>query len=316
MAKRKAGEGGATSGPDRPEAVESAVRAAARSIEERLGHYPAPDDLVDDEEFMQASRLLARPVVEVETVERLTRSSTPVVAAAAARAIARHGVVREEWIAWAFRRLRQAYAGELLFLLEAIERHVDPPLIARVLANADDDWSEGWCLGVISSFVERRVHAGEEPSAADFDAIDPASEETVAEVVAELEGVLPSATILEFERWRRRRADTQFFSGVGRIWQPVDEQPSLMSVGGRAEVLSALESVLRIPSGKSALLIGEHGVGKSAVLRTVLRQLHAQGWLIFEASATELMAGQVYVGQIDARLREIADRVSGRPALG
>jgi ATP-dependent Clp protease ATP-binding subunit ClpC len=315
MAKRKAGERGATSGPDRPEAVESAVRAAARSIEERLGHYPAPDDLVDDEEFVHASRLLARPDVEVETVERLTRSSTPVIAAAADLAIARRGVVREEWLAWAFRRVRQAYAGELLFLLEAIERHVDPPLIARVLANADDDWSEGWCLGVISSFVERRVRAGEEPNAADFDVIDPASEETVADVIAELEGVLPSATIHNFEQWRRRRDDTQFFGGVGRIWEPVDEQPPLMSVGGRTEVLSALESALRVPGGNSALLIGGHGIGKSAVLRTMLRRLHAQGWFIFEASATELMAGQVYIGQIDARLREIADRFSGRPAL-
>jgi ATP-dependent Clp protease ATP-binding subunit ClpC len=315
MAKRKAGEGGATSDPDRPQSVESAVRAAARSIEERLGQYPAPDELVDDEEFMQASRLLARPDVGVETVERLTRSSTPIIAAAADRAIARRGVAGEDWLAWAFRRLRQAYAGELVFLLEAIERYADPPLIARVLANSDDDWSEGWCLGVISSFVERRVRAGEEPTAADFDVIDPTSEETVADVVTELEGVLPSATIRDFEQWRRRRADTQFFSGVGRIWRPVDEPPSLMSVGGRAEVLSALESALRVPGGNTALLIGEHGIGKSAVLRTMLRRLHAQGWFIFEASATELMAGQVYIGQIDARLREIADRVSGRPVL-
>jgi ATP-dependent Clp protease ATP-binding subunit ClpC len=315
MPRRKADQGGAESHLDRREAVESSVRAAARSIEERLGAYPAPDELVDDEEFLRASRLLGSPEVDLETVERLTRSSTPVVAAAADRAIARRGSVRDEWLAWAFRRLRQAYAGELLFLLDAIERHVEPPLIARVLASADDDWSEGWCLGVISAFVERRVRAGEKLGAGDFDVIEPANEETVAEVVVELEGVLPPATVRDFEQWRRRRDDMQFFSSVGRIWRPSDEQPALMSVGGRAEVLSALESALRVPGGNSALLIGEHGIGKTAVVRTVLRRLHAEGWLSFEASATELMAGQIYIGEVEARLREIADRASGRPVL-
>jgi ATP-dependent Clp protease ATP-binding subunit ClpC len=316
MGRRKAGDNAPTR-PDEgaPQDVEAAVRAAARSIEERLGHYAAPDDLVDDDEFLRASRLIARPDVDDETVERLTRSSTPIVAAAAARAMARRDVVSDEWLAWAFRRLRQAYAGELLFLLDALERHVEPPLIVRVLANANENWSEGWCLGVISSFVERRVHAGERPQQADFELIDPVSEETVADVIAELEGVLPSPTIREFDEWRRRRGDTRFFSDVGRIWQPSREQPPLPSVGNRAEVLRALESALRIPDGRPVLLIGEHGMGKTALLRTILHRLHAQGWLVFEASSSELMAGQIYVGQIDSRVREIADRASGRRVL-
>jgi hypothetical protein len=74
---------------------EGAVRAAARSIEERLGHYPDPDELVHDDEFLRASTQLADAAVPVEIVEQLTRSSTPTVAAAADRALSRRGDVRE-----------------------------------------------------------------------------------------------------------------------------------------------------------------------------------------------------------------------------
>src|SRR6266511_5596024 len=297
----------------RDDDVGAVVRAAARSIADRLAEFPPVDDLAHDDEFLQTSRGLSRGDVRLETVERLARSSNAIVAAIADRALARRESVSEEWLAWGFRRLKHAYAGELFFLLEAIERHSHSPLLARVLANADDDWAWGWCLGVITSFAERRVRAGEEPTAADFDAIDPSDEEDVAKVVAELDGVLPAKTMREFDEWRRRRAERKLFESLGRIWEPSSEPRALTSVGGRAVAVAALDSALRGGSdGSSVLLVGEHGVGKSAVLREVLGPLRRDGWLIFEASATELMAGQGYVGELDTRLREIAERSAGR----
>src|SRR5204863_5717104 len=111
--------------------------------------------------------------------------------------------------------------------------------------------------------------------------------------------------------WRRRRTETKFFESVGRLWKPSDAPRPLTSVGGRAAVVAGIDVVLRGPTRASALLVGEHGVGKTAVLREVLAQLHREGWLIFEAGASELMAGQTYIGQLEGRLREIADRAAG-----
>jgi ATP-dependent Clp protease ATP-binding subunit ClpC len=305
-----------TDATERGDDVGAVVREAARSIAERLAEFPAVDDLAHDDEFLRTSRRLSGSDVRLETVERLARSSNAIGAAIADRALARRETVSEEWLAWAFRRLKHAYAGELFFLLEAIERHAQSPLLPRVLANADDDWAWGWCLGVITSFAERRVRAGEEPTAADFDVIDESNDEHVAKVVAELDAVLPAKTIREFDEWRRRRAERKLFESVGRIWEPSGEPRALTSVGGRAAVVAALDSALRGgPDGSSVLLVGEHGVGKSVVLREVLGPLRRDGWLIFEASATELMAGQVYVGELDTRLREIAEGSAGRPIL-
>ena len=137
------------------------MRAAARSIAERFDTpYPAPDDLVDDPDFRRSSKLLADPAVPFETLARLGRSTTPVIAAVAHRAVALRTEVPPEWVEWAYRRLKQAYGGELVVLLQAIERHGEPPFLARVLARSDDDWTSGWLLGVVTAFVERRLQTG------------------------------------------------------------------------------------------------------------------------------------------------------------
>jgi ATP-dependent Clp protease ATP-binding subunit ClpC len=315
MAKRKRGD--AREIDVRPEDVEAYVRAAARSIEERH-HYmraPPPEDLAADDEFVRASNRLAEPDVTQNLVERLSHSTTPIMAAMAHRAIARRPAPSREWIAWAYRRLKQVYAGEVMFLLEALEVHDGPPFIARVLANADEDWSEGWLLNVVSDFVGRRVAAGELPTRADFDVVDPAAEKNVADVIAALGSVFPAQSAGEFDAWREGRGKAKFFGGIGRIWEPSGGDLPLLSVGARDSVLRALESTLFARPGKSVLLVGDHGVGKTAVLRTALNRAHDEGWFVFEATPTELMADQVHIGHIDTRIREIAERTAGKRVL-
>jgi hypothetical protein len=92
--------------------VEAAVRGAAQSIAERFeSAYPHFEALAEDEEFLGASRRLAEADVAFETVERLGRASTPILAAMAHRAASLRDDVPTEWLEWAFRRLKRAYAG-------------------------------------------------------------------------------------------------------------------------------------------------------------------------------------------------------------
>jgi ATP-dependent Clp protease ATP-binding subunit ClpC len=314
MAKKKQRDA-AKAGDRSPDDVEGAVRAAAREVAERLGEYPEPSVLAGDKAFVRASDLLVDADVPVETVERLARS-TAIVAAMAHRATVRRESVSEQWLEWAYKRLKKAYAGELVFLLEAIEQHGEPPFVPRVLAGADDDWSWGWCLAVVSAFVERRVRAGEEPTVAALaEVVDPANEGNVVAVVGELDGILPTTTVSGFEEWRESRAQVQFFRSFGRIWEPAAGPAALTSVGGRAAVLATLEATIQKPGARSVLLVGEHGVGKSAVLRELLGRLHREGWIVFEAGAAEVNAGQSYIGQLEGRVREIAEHTVGKRVL-
>src|SRR5436190_366032 len=296
------------------EDVEAAVRAAAQSIAERFqSAYPAFDVLPDDEEFLGASARLAETDVAFETVARLSRSPNPIVAAMAHRAASLRDDVPAEWLEWAFRRINGAYAGELLFLLCAIERHGEPPFIARILAHANPDWCEGWLLSVITSFVERRVRAGEQPTAAELErSVKEPEVEVVALLVAQLEGALPPETVREIEQRREGRARRAFFSSFGRIWESRRHEPALTTVGGRARVVAELRAVLRRPGARSALVVGEHGVGKSAVIREALREFQDEGWLVFEAAAADVHAGQVYIGALEGRVHEIVAHAGNR----
>src|SRR4029079_12243477 len=117
----------ATGEPNAVEDAEAAARAAARSIAERFEtQWPEPERLGEDPEFVRASTRLAAPDVSLETVERLGRASKPILAAIAHRATALRGEVSGDWLDWAYRRMKGAYAGELAFLLEAVERHGQP----------------------------------------------------------------------------------------------------------------------------------------------------------------------------------------------
>jgi ATP-dependent Clp protease ATP-binding subunit ClpC len=314
MKKRTRGGTGAETGAT--EDVEAVVRASAQSIAERFDTpYPAFEDLAEDAEFLETSQRLAVHDVPFETVARLERSSTPIVAALAHRAAWLRDDVPVGWSLWALRRLKGVYAGEVLFLLRGIERHGEPPFIARVLSRADHDWTEGWLLSVVTAFVEQRIEAGERPTIMDFEqAVREPDEELVAGVVAALEGVLPPETVREFEHWRERRVRNDFFKSFGRIWER-QAQGALTTVGGRAAVIAELRAVLLRQGARSALVVGEQGVGKSAVIREALRELQDEGWFVFEATGSDVLAGQKFLGELQGRVHEIVAQTADRNSI-
>ena len=66
---------------------------------------------------------------------------------------------------------------------------------------------------------------------------------------------------------------------------------------------------------RSILLVGEHGVGKSALLREVLRRL-GDGGFVFQAGAGEVNAGQSYIGQLEGRVARSRSRRRGSASCG
>jgi ATP-dependent Clp protease ATP-binding subunit ClpC len=300
-------------GADEPiEDVEAAARTAATKIVRRYDtQWPEPETLAEDETFLEAGNRLADQSVPFDVLERLGRSS-PVLAAMSHRAVSLRDDIPASWVDWAYGRMKQAYGGELRFLLQAVERHGEPPFLARVLARSDDDWSTGWLLQVITAFVERRVRAGEEPTAEEFDEfVARADIATVGATIEALRGTLPAESVKAFSDWKAAFEQREFFATFARVWEPPpDRAGALLSVAGRGAVVDALRAVIGAESPRSVLLVGEHGVGKSALLREALRPFHDEGWLVVEAGAPEVSAGQTFVGQLEGRVQEIAEHAA------
>ena len=61
---------------------------------------------------------------------------------------------------------------------------------------------------------------------------------------------------------------------------------------------------------KSFVLVGESGVGKTAILREFFRNLITEGWRILETSTVELSRGAVYLGEWQTRVTNMAESAS------
>ena len=63
------------------------------------------------------------------------------------------------------------------------------------------------------------------------------------------------------------------------------------------------------------LVVGEPGSGRTARLRALGAGLARRGWLVFEAGATEINAGQSYIGELEAQVQRIVKALDGAPVL-
>ncbi|MEZ4416109.1 MAG: AAA family ATPase [Gemmatimonadota bacterium] len=79
--------------------------------------------------------------------------------------------------------------------------------------------------------------------------------------------------------------------------------------------VAAIEASLRRAPARSTLLIGAPGVGKTSYTLILARRLRKEGGVVFEATASDLMAGQSYVGQIDERIKNLVQTMRSSPKI-
>ena len=72
----------------------------------------------------------------------------------------------------------------------------------------------------------------------------------------------------------------------------------------RREIVDAITEAVTSDPPRSVVLVGEHGVGKTALVRAALDQL-PESWSAFEATASSVNAGAMYIGQLEGRVEEI-----------
>jgi ATP-dependent Clp protease ATP-binding subunit ClpC len=97
---------------------------------------------------------------------------------------------------------------------------------------------------------------------------------------------------------------------VGRYWQDDGEARIVCAPEAWSPQLGEAITALNRTPPRSLLVSGEPLVGKTSFLRLVADRLMADGWKVFEASGADLQAGQVYIGQLEGRLRQLVDEIT------
>jgi len=134
---------------------------------------------------------------------------------------------------------------------------------------------------------------------------------TAALDTALAEAIAPLQT--ELDQWRSTFVDHNVLQTIGRIWEAKADAGLL--VINHTQLENQVKDVLRFLKQnprRSVLLTGEQGVGKTAIMRLVGRQLMSQGWIVFQASGADMIAGQKYIGDLEQRIKELLQQLGGR----
>ncbi len=98
---------------------------------------------------------------------------------------------------------------------------------------------------------------------------------------------------------------------TGRIWTEKDAKnaESLVIHTDAERAVAEIKALLVAPQPQSVLLTGESGVGKTTIQRILARQLFEEKWTIFIAGHGDLQAGQIYIGMMEQRIKQIIEKL-------
>jgi ATP-dependent Clp protease ATP-binding subunit ClpC len=206
------------------------------------------------------------------------------------------------------------------FVLRALASHASAsdPLVGELLflIRNRDPHAQMLAMQFMKELVVDRAAAGEEIT------LGPRLDQLDEDAAKALASLLESAKVecleplnRELQKWSSTHIDRDFLRSTGRFWGEESDQDAtkLIAHPDLDEQMKTVRQTLAQNPPRSTLVVGEHGVGKSAVVKALGSHLLEEGWIIFEASPLDLVAGQMYVGQLEERLKQVITQLGRRP---
>jgi ATP-dependent Clp protease ATP-binding subunit ClpC len=204
----------------------------------------------------------------------------------------------------------------------------DPTLAGRLLVRLDRQWASSGHAVSLERFLRRR--AARWPLTLAGVELPPAGriEELLETVLNEQDPALvePFVTALRAAQQSGPRMlprsgmappDLESLGdlkGIGQ-WHERGKmpEPPVFTTGALAECFDKVMKALTSHPPRPVLVVGESGVGKTALARSVAAQLSRDGWRVFEAGASQLNAGMSFVGMLERRLLEVRKQLGAEP---
>jgi len=301
------------------------VYALAGAMDAHYQRSSRPAELRQHECFPRGVELLKGNYYTARDLVEFARESNVVVACIALEALAERSD-ESDVVELILAHINEFYYWPGYYALHALDAlSADRPVLVPLLLRIKGAWGDPTALQSLREFVTSRVARGE--SAATFgDALytlDADQNEVLTTVFDALRDVLPPGLLQEFNSWKESHVDLEFLRSFGRVWTL-----DAMNGGGdadapagvvmleevRARVLE-METALRKEPPRSVLLVGDSGVGKTALVRVLAHRLRRGRWIILEASAADVLAGQQYIGQLEGRVQTLVREIGGKRVL-
>jgi ATP-dependent Clp protease ATP-binding subunit ClpC len=302
-------------GSDKAKAEEREPTAVelAQKLEPFAEQAARPSDLLSQPDFLRGVRILSEPSVPFPKLQSYYLGANAIVACMALEALGKRKD-EEDLFRGIAQGINSVWYWAREFALRALDARYDSPLVGRVLASLDDSWLETIPLQLVRDFINQRVSKGEAPSwLGSLEGLSYQQLETLERLLGRLNLDSCSSLIPAIVDQKNRHIDTEFLRSLGKLYDASTPPPEGIVENDKllAGVFELQESVLRIPA-KSVMLIGESGVGKSALLEVFSHELIREGWLVFRCGAADLLSGQIYIGQLEERIHKLIMQLSGK----
>ncbi len=207
------------------------------------------------------------------------------------------------------------------FVMKALQRHtpLEHSLAGEIFFKIKENegpWLD-YMLKIMTPVLKERLEDGEKPSFGELlEKLDAEKGESQHGVLTTaLETPLKEAAeplLVELEQWRDAYIDRKVLQTIGQVWDPKAETgPLVIDHPDLADQVKDVLRTIRQTPRRSVLLTGEHGVGKTAVMRGVGRELMGRGWIVFEARGSDISAGMKYFGELEQRMKNLVKQLSG-----
>jgi ATP-dependent Clp protease ATP-binding subunit ClpC len=278
----------------------------ARETQNYFESTAHPKDLLDHPTFQEGVRMLSSGAYTDGQLLEYYAGGNVLIGCMALEAL-RSRVPTEEIVDQLIFHIGRQYIWSLYFAFRVLGGDAPKPVVGAALLKAPDWWEDEELLQqILKAFIDQRLEKGEQPT---FGPLLAECRQEQLNQASDLIGVLGHSGLKPLEAEIQQRLQTQvdrnFLNSVGRLWDPLPPAPSLSVNEAMERTLRRLEKTLTAGTGRSVILTGEAGVGKTTHVRALARRLASGGLLIFEASAADIIAGQTYIGELEDRLRKI-----------
>ncbi|MEL6179080.1 MAG: AAA family ATPase, partial [Myxococcota bacterium] len=104
--------------------------------------------------------------------------------------------------------------------------------------------------------------------------------------------------------------DVTELSAFGRVMTAEDQIDTLDRAFERTAEVDNLHKILLKEGNSSVILVGEAGIGKTAIIHELARRVSAEGqYTVLETSTPELMVGTKYIGEWETKLRDLVEKI-------
>jgi ATP-dependent Clp protease ATP-binding subunit ClpC len=299
-----------------PTSIDDLVPVLKKAFDQAL----TPERLLQDPDFERGVRFLTQDAFSDQALYEYAAGYEPGLSCAALTALTRRepgpGLPRLLF------SLINAHPWARFFVLRALDI-VCPPtekLIPTVLVHLDPTWYDDdhpvrFYRTMMRRFIEERLKKGDKPAFSEelLEKIPEYLVDSLDKMLADFGEGLTGTLLGQLRAFREIRVDVDFLASVGAVWKPDEaKNPFLIEHDSFLRDVQKLETALESEPPLSMLVVGESGVGKTAIIRLLAKRAMEKGWTVFEAGYNELLAGQSHIGSLEERLRDIVQRIGGR----